>query len=1726
MITAGGITLQNTGDITSSGSGNLTVSAGGIAWTAPGTSDIILTGSGGLNITGNLTQTGTASGAVSLNSGNFYVSGTSAIYYGSSPQISSVSGTATFDGAVTLGINTGITAATATFNDTIIGATHSLGITGNAVFGNAVGDTVTGLTTLNVTQSSAIYTNTITSSGNQTYSGPATLYNTTTITSTTNGIITFGNTLWAAAAGTQGLNIDTTGNIVFAGNIGNAGTNRLGLLAISNAASSNITFSGNVYAVQIAQSGGTGLSSFASVVNTNAAAGINLTNVNISFADVVTTTGGGSVSLTHTGTLTMPDAADFSLTGPFTENGGGGVSLGAEITTTAATVNFVSPITLTNAVTIITTSGFPAGASVSFANTSTIAGAFNLSIDAGTGGNVAFGGTAGAANGRIGGVAGANRIGILSITNADNITFYGDVYAASVSIAGAGGTTTTSNTINTNTIAGININGTVFNIFGPITTTGGGPFTCNNAGLLTIAAAGDFTLSGAFQQVGTGNTLTSGDITVSASAASDAISFTGSVDINGTAALNSSGAALPIHFNSTNNIYFEGAATCNAGVSTITIGGDLHIYAPGSTISILSAMTVRNIVKYAGILNLNGFTLTTTRDLVLFGGDGGGPLPDYSADDTSLGAAGTNLFAYDNAARTAILPPGPILADPQAALLGTFPITGTNFTSVNFSGYIQNMGNITVGGNFYANGGSLIDLGWTLSIPGNNSAATSFAEAYNVSVDHCTATGGWVSAAENCTEITPASNTQWDFVRPQILPNDNGYATGVALSGTYTVYDNVVRVEFTGNIENSNNEISAAIANFSTNTGATVFTGSFTDAACTTSTNGAGDISAFYLQVNTITWNTDATGSSIGAAASTDRSNVHQTTLPTIDIPKALAGVFQTLRDEHKNRIAQTFGATRFTSTADRCRPVLIAVNAEQATHTYDPRNNVAAYYEWDAHNYFNLTWSEPVHIGPLAIGAAVNNQRSNFSFTTGAQTGGDMRMSGADLLVSGYFSALKAGINLSTGVRNGIPGLPAAPIAPDDQTANSLYRAAATPNQLRIYLAGFAVSLGLPNPLDWKYFWPGYIDDVTDPAGAGVQSASNAFITDAALNAIEPFTNDNAAYGATTYAKAAVVITTNPASPWDTTNPDITVYRTRTGWIDPALYYEASPVGFTGTGFMDRIEFHVFDDKPSYTDPEPTNLAYQWVSSQGWYAGNDRSAPVHAVPDNRGGLRSSSGLKSASTSPFSMTAEAFLFRPKIGSDPFTNAYNTAFTTMVTESLYNPAGSINVLDDPYFAVKFLPTAPWRMTQQMQFSYNASLGFMTDLAGLRLKGFASRDCVDKTPPQFTFTIQPMDTTSLYVLFSKPVNITNLHTQLLVLTDPMNPATNLVNASVPAVSKTGVSANGVSWDAIVTLTRPLTLTEIQGLTLKPVAISFTDPDTGAILQVSDILDILQNRMSSSEYHRVTDLGINLVMPLYASDGINTDGTFGPGEGALRTFDGTGRLLDKDITIATRINTGVTPAVSALSTLQLYYDVNPASATFPVLYNDLLGASLRLWLPAVLPSFNNASNFDSRSLNPKNVLDANQTFRNFLLSSNDSEIETGAKVEFLFKYGDLYCARLSDPNDVTSVDPWRFDISAIKLQRGGVTILNNVINSNKREKTILNIEMAKSGNLVIQVFTMDGNLLRTLERNKKGAGTYSYTWDGTNLANDPVARGMYFIRVVGPGMDEIRKVMVVKD
>jgi hypothetical protein len=99
-----------------------------------------------------------SAGAVAMNAGTVYTTGAQ-----------------TYNDAVTLGADTTLTGTTITTNGTLAGGSFGLTVTGNAVFGNDAADTITGLSTLSVSGTTGLYTNTVTSSSTQQYSGSMTL---------------------------------------------------------------------------------------------------------------------------------------------------------------------------------------------------------------------------------------------------------------------------------------------------------------------------------------------------------------------------------------------------------------------------------------------------------------------------------------------------------------------------------------------------------------------------------------------------------------------------------------------------------------------------------------------------------------------------------------------------------------------------------------------------------------------------------------------------------------------------------------------------------------------------------------------------------------------------------------------------------------------------------------------------------------------------------------------------------------------------------------------------------------------------------------------------------------------------------------------------------------------------------------------------------------------------------------------------------------------------------------------------------------------------------------------------------------------------------------------------------------------------------------------------------------------------------------------------------------
>jgi hypothetical protein len=308
------------------------------------------------------------------------------------------------------------------------------------------------------------------------------------------------------------------------------------------------------------------------------------------------------------------------------------------------------------------------------------------------------------------------------------------------------------------------------------------------------------------------------------------------------------------------------------------------------------------------------------------------------------------------------------------------------------------------------------------------------------------------------------------------------------------------------------------------------------------------------------------------------------------------------------------------------------------------------------------------------------------------------------------------------------------------------------------------------------------------------------------------------------------------------------------------------------------------------------------------------------------------------------------------------------------------------------------------------------------------------------------------------------------------------------------------------------------------------------------------------AGDRYHRVSDLMIDLpppasgtydpatyfCWPIYAKDqivltltddaiaGLTAAQSASQGIGLIRAFDGSQWLRPQAITLQSRVS-------SALGTSQpsLFYDTDVASS-----YIGPRG----LWLPPhkesafsgidTVPNSGAASRTDAASVS--------SGLWNITLPADDAKIKgkaNGAVFNFFFNLGaspsDLYVARLNIASGAAVPDDWyarikpfSFSFHGITEQKGGVTILNNVIDPTRGETARLNYKLATAGAVTATVFTLDGDIVtRLVNASAQAAGEYTVSWNGRNLAGDAVARGIYFVRIVAPGLDEIRKVLVVR-
>ncbi|MCQ2596397.1 MAG: hypothetical protein MJ181_00985 [Treponema sp.] len=1331
-------------------------------------------------------------------------------------------------------------------------------------------------------------------------------------------------------------------------------------------------------------------------------------------------------------------------------------------------------------------------------------------------------------------------------------------------------------------------------------------FKLDNGGLFRTEPDKALTVKGYFVQDGKGNNRISGSIITEGSAE---VTFAKPVYVYGS-------PASPVVFGGESG-KFE-------------LKDNLIIVLDDSTktLQIASPLKSKNVVLYSGKLLVEK-NLETTEDFVLLG-------EKYTDDDGRAGHEGE--YKYDKTR----------LAEFKYKNLGKEPVPGLD-SPVTVSGYkgelVVDAGvSLVAGKNFYANGLSMTgssSANWYLDIDENAKAEICFAEAYNCDISNSTVrykgtlnSERSVGITESCTfdglvwddsvnvdEYQFGTNINWDFADFRILE-------------AWTVSDKVVYVKFSSPVRNRNKELSSNISSISyKNNGAdesyhSIFTKyEITDQLGTDKFTALGEteeVEELYLctasasewsNSDIIRWNTDATGTSAGDAESTDSTGKHRNVIPSVFFARKVSADSNVRFTNKFGKVMKDSG-TVWTGTVDKANPVLVEVRPGQETHTaYNSAAGKESQPSYDAHNFIEFAFSEAVDIdnssasGNITIPAYDTDDKINL--VQNVQVDSVLgRISGQKsdngLKISGLVN-IEKGLLVTGNIKDGKA----------DNEVHALYRKASMPAQrIRLSIAGLVD--GEVTDINGQEYnrWVGYIDESSAPSGSvRLQSfAESPYIKDLSGNGLKFVKTKGLLINETKEKDYGL---------WDCSKPAFAPYRRASSkWETPGSAntkqnYEAVGSTVDGTSSLKRLEFHLFDNTPSYY----TTGEAQWVSKRGWVKPYDSSKnEINTVlyhsetyaADIFGGSRAFTNDSDSTTGGIrysSIVDASKYFSFAIGTDSSVElterfdesspAYYGAGSPIFQPST-SPARSPVDVDGLYFGFKFRENI-LSLKTMFTVEYDGENGFITDLAGNRLKSDKIRT-MDLTPPSITMTLAPVGQKKLFVMFSKvletklPVSLSGSDSKTESITkDPLSEAypDAFVLAKIEAGSGLGEKAEiqidkkvpakvlfntGEYMGLEFALDKEVTFENISNLYLvaRSLGNGYKDPVIDLATNYATLVQDdtgLGNYLPAYSAHAMSDFAVNLINPLYAynddenyRDGETSfqNGTYGEDSHAVHDWDAEqknfGTLYPEgNVIVVAAVNDEETVASGEFNA-RMYLDNSPDSASVSKEYNKTANANLRVWLPElkgyeVFSSISEDGNKDYESNDSRFIEEGD-------LSSNidfqiDSEIiggyGAGSQISFLFGLTDssnnpltvvhspefdysteiykamdrnpFFALRLKNPSDLLSLDLWSFRLKKITKQKGNVTILNNVIDASKGERTVVRIDNPKSGKVDVIVMTLDGNIVDYLNRGNLGTGTTNFTWNGTNRSGKPVARGMYFIRIIGNGFDETRKVMVVK-
>ena len=1637
-------------------------------------------------------------------------------------------GTQTFDGAVTVASNTTLTAGSTSliyFKKTVTGSNPLTISTANSQFDGAVIN-LASLTTAASTSFNANINNvgtlstakanincaSVSTTGTQTYGEPVTVQTNTAFNASAGQLINFQNTVTGSGSPLPQVTI-LNANSNFDGTVSN-------LTSLTTAASAS--FNANISSL------GT-LSTVAANINCASVS----TSGNQTYSEAVTL--GTNTSLTSSANILF----DSTVTGAYTLN------LNQALSTT-----FNAPVQI-NGLTDSTT------------HTGTVT--FN-------------------AGGNISNATSFNTTALLTFGNdsSDTITFGSDPDYANL----------------THTAGPTSITGTVVGADITLGDTSGGPVTITTPGVFLLADGKTLSYTTSFTQNGTGNSVLKGNF--------------GSASGNGSAAF-----AHSVQLNA------SGASSFGTAGDSISITENLIITAPSAGLTINAPTTVNeNIVMYTGAVTASA-KLTALNDILILGAS-------YSETDTSTGI--TDEYSY-----TASRPTGWSTGNYNATQL---PDRSPLPAVANYSASLQTQPGITVtvGKNFYANHTELKGVAagqWLLKLPDLTNPVNGYAEAYFTKVTDCKVICSDGSDDGSKARLITLEDTDTDAEK---TTNTNVDFDDFKITSAFTVRDNAIRVEFNRPVRYHGATIELIKFHTNTSSPSCNFTGLYSDPECQTPLDYDTQLSYFYIKAQpqdgaTIgAWNTDASGKSAGAAdeKSSDRHGIHHTSLPCLDFPRALSGMNFILTDRWGKRLNNysqrvtlataaepAYGSQSSTfEVEDKTGPVLWTLRTGQELHTaYDTTKGEASQHSYDSHNFLEFRYSEHVDIGTHTA-SSVPEENIQVTDTLGAIQ--ENISSSHNTLSFAGLSKINVtsgeGLKLCTGSNGN-----------ENKYVNALYRL--DEYSVRLSIAGWTDGTITDYSGNEYKKWAGYIESATQFTGAAASaiSTTNNQVVDLSGNPQIEYTNgfqiEPLVISNSSASNVSDLLPLEPDlySAWDLSAPVFAPLRFSKEYAWGEQEYSEAVGNTNGTGStLDRIDFHFFDNTPTYTSSDEA----EWFTEIGWcnpgseaskenlkdssytycsdIIGGIRQFDSDSTRRTTGGIRMSTKLEVGTS--FKYNTNPYAVPDKNFSSGISNIFTTIISTLFTGSS-DPRRPVNDPDGLYLGLR-LSDLSLPIETTFAFSFNEGEGYITDLAGNRLRSKTSKT-IDRSAPSFDITLSPINQKEVILVFVKEVvtdsskiKFTDDNGNKISLTQDFlsllpgcfqiisinedgtfTPSQSIqIDSSIPAeLISEHTSSNFTAFR--MTLTNPVTFDNIKNHYIQvkqhpDYPELSTDPFTSNTdSRVTLIQDKLGNYIGMYSAHALSDFAVGVVNPAYGyspdmkfEEEYVMNGLYGQGTWAVHDWNADqqnyGTLpAGHPVTIVANTDDGTEEKLSLPENVRIYFSPNPQADSISTQLNKDLNIKLRVWLPLVtdgiIPALSSTNNENFKSVDSKLLNSNNNTEGlSFDIPLEDTkDWKTGNQISFLFgilnsnnepfriyssPYYDigtnrfnlslsnsvpLYCLRMHNISDISTLDLWSFKIKSITEQRGGVTILNNVINPDKGEKTVVKVNQPVNGKLNVIVMTLDGNIVTYLNRGEALAGEHFFTWNGKNKAGNSVARGMYFVRVIGGDFDETRKVMVVK-